>query len=102
MTAARPHSRLDATSRVVAASDQVSTELEGEAVILHLGDGVYYGLNPVGARLWSLLEEPRAVSELRDALVADYEVDAETAERDVLELLGELMDRGLLEPATDD
>ncbi|MBB4634703.1 PqqD family peptide modification chaperone [Longimicrobium terrae] len=98
MTHARP---LDATSRIVAAGDQVSTELEGEAVILHLGDGIYYGLNAVGARLWSLLEEPRAVAELRDALVADYEVDAETAERDVIELMDELMERGLVEPATD-
>jgi hypothetical protein len=92
---------LDATTRVVAARDQVSTELEGEAVILHLGDGVYYGLNPVGARLWSLLEEPRTVAELRDTLVAEYEVDAQTAERDVLALMDELMERGLLEPATD-
>jgi hypothetical protein len=92
---------LDATSRIVAAGDQVSTELEGEAVILHLGDGIYYGLNPVGARLWSLLEEPRAVAELRDALVAEYEVDVETAERDVIDLLDELMERGLVEPATE-
>nr|WP_276510422.1 PqqD family protein [Longimicrobium terrae] len=68
---------------------------------MHLGDGIYYGLNAVGARLWSLLEEPRAVAELRDALVADYEVDAETAERDVIELMDELMERGLVEPATD-
>lgn len=98
MTHARP---LDATSRIVAAGDQVSTELEGEAVILHLGDGIYYGLNSVGARLWTLLEEPRAVAELRDALVAEYEVDAETAERDVIDLLDEMMERGLVEPATD-
>jgi hypothetical protein len=80
----------------VAAADQVSCELEGEAVILHLGEGVYYGLDPVGAHVWSLLERERTVAELRDAVVAAYEVDAGTAERDLVELLSELAARGLV------
>jgi hypothetical protein len=89
--------RMDAATRLVAARDQVSVDVEGEAVILSLADGVYYGLDPVGARVWSLLEQPRTVAELRDAVVAEWEVDAPTAERDLLALLGELADRGLVE-----
>lgn len=89
---------LHAGSRLAAARDQVSVELEGEAVILSLADGVYYGLDPVGARVWSLLEhEPRTVAELRDAVVAEWEVDAPTAERDLLALLGDMAARGLVE-----
>ena len=43
-----PGARMDAATRVVAARDQVSVEVDGEAVILGLADGVYYGLDPVG------------------------------------------------------
>jgi hypothetical protein len=88
---------LSAASVLVAARDQVSTELEGEAVILSLADGVYYGLDGVGARVWELLREPRAIAELTDAVVAEFEVDAATAERDLLALLGELAERRLVE-----
>ncbi|HEX6039031.1 PqqD family protein [Longimicrobium sp.] len=88
---------MDADTRVVAARDQVSVEVEGEAVILSLADGVYYGLDPVGARVWTLLEQPRTVAELRDAVVAEWEVDAPTAERDLLALLDALAGRGLVE-----
>jgi hypothetical protein len=96
VTAAHPP-RLDADTRVVAARDQVSAQLDGEAVVLSLADGVYYGLNPVGATVWTLLERPRTVAELRDAVVAEYDVDAPTAQADLLRLLGELAARGLVE-----
>jgi hypothetical protein len=85
------------STRVAAASDQVSCELDGEAVILHLGEGVYFGLDPVGAHVWSLLEQERSVAELRDAVVAAYEVDAATAEADLIELVEALAARGLVE-----
>ena len=91
---------MDADTRVVAARDQVSVEVEGEAVILNLADGVYYGLDPVGARVWEMLDRPRSVGELRDAVVAEWEVDAATAERDLLDLLDELSARGLVEVRT--
>jgi hypothetical protein len=93
-----PAGELSAGSVLVAARDQVSTELEGEAVILNLADGVYYGLEGAGALVWELLREPRSVAELRDAVTAHFVVDAETAERDLLELLGELVRRRLVEP----
>ncbi|HEU0302899.1 MAG TPA: PqqD family protein [Longimicrobium sp.] len=89
--------RLRPADRVVAARDQVSCELEGEAVILSLGNGVYYGLNPVGATVWKLLEEPRTVAELRDAIVAEYEVEGARAQADLLHLLGDLAANGLVE-----
>lgn len=96
MTAAQPP-RLDADTRVVAARDQVSAQLDGEAVVLSLADGVYYGLDPVAASVWTLLAQPRTVAELRDAVVAEYDVDAPTAEADLLPLLRDLAARGLVE-----
>jgi Coenzyme PQQ synthesis protein D (PqqD) len=88
---------MDASTRLVASRDQVSVELDGEAVILGLHDGIYYGLDPVGARVWELLAQPRTVAELRDAVVAEWEVDAPTAEADLLRLLADLAARGLVD-----
>lgn len=90
--------RLDADTRLVAARDQVSCELDGQAVILGLADGVYYGLDPVGATVWTLLERaPHTVAQLRDAVTDEFEVDAPTAEADLIELMGDMLARGLVE-----
>jgi hypothetical protein len=75
---------------VVAVKDQVSSDLAGEAVILNLKSGVYYGLNEVGARIWQLLQEPRTVAAIRDTLLEEYEIDRDGCDRDLLALLQEL------------
>jgi hypothetical protein len=82
---------------VVATQKQVSTNLEDEAVILHLEKGVYYGLNPVGSRIWNLLQEPRTVNDIRDIILQEYEVESQRCEHDLLRLLQELSDQGLIE-----
>lgn len=93
----RTHRKTSLSSTVVATPDQVHCALEGEAVILHLPSGTYYGLNPIGARIWSLLQDPMTVAELRDTLLAEYDVDRERLERDLLDLLSELAARELIE-----
>ena len=89
--------KIDVNSVVAAVADQVSCDLEGEAAVLNLKTGVYYGLDDVGASVWRMLNEPRRVDELVDALLGEYEVDREECERDVIALLGELAVRGLVE-----
>jgi hypothetical protein len=83
-------------SIVVAAAGQVSCDLAGEAVILDIQPGIYYGLNAVGARIWKLIQEPRAVCQVRDALLEEYEVEPDRCERDLLALLRELATKGLI------
>jgi hypothetical protein len=83
-------------SVVVAASDQVSCDLAGEAAILNLKTGVYYGLNAVGARVWSLIQESRTVEEIRDTIVAEYDVEPPRCEDDIVALLEELAAEGLI------
>lgn len=89
--------RLSVHSIVSAASEQVSCPLGDEAAILNLKNTVYYGLDPVGARVWNLLQQPKTVGELRDALLDEYEVDAGRCEIDLLELLEKLRSEGLIE-----
>ena len=82
---------------VVASKDQVSCDLAGEAAILSLKNGVYYGLNPLGARIWNLIQEPRRLAELRDILLSEYDVEAERCERDVIKVLHRLAAEGLID-----
>ncbi len=88
---------LSGHSIVVAAREQVSCDLAGEAAILNVASGVYYGLDPVGARIWGLLQQPRRVVELRDAVTREYDVEPERCERDILALLERLLLEGLIE-----
>jgi hypothetical protein len=88
--------RFNSDSCVVLSDEQVSTSLGQETVILGMGDGVYYGLDAVGARVWALLATPRRVSELVRAVVGEFDVTSEQCERDVLALLDELSERRLV------
>ena len=88
---------LSPTDTVVAVRDQVSCTLQDEAVVLHLGKGVYYGLNPVGATVWSALQEPKTVQQLVHIVTSEYQVQAGECERDVLQLLARLQQAGLVE-----
>ena len=84
-------------SVVVAAKDQVSCDLAGEAAILNVKSGVYYGLNPIGARIWNLVQQPRAVAEIQNAITDEYDVEPERAARDLVGLLEKLLAEGLIE-----
>jgi len=76
--------------------DQVSTEIDGEAVILSIDQGNYYGMNKVLTAIWGWLVEPVKVADICTRLTATYQVTRETAEADVLKILGELSREGLI------
>ena len=82
---------------VVVAKDQISRDLEGEAVILNLKSGMYCGLSEVGARVWQLLQKPASVKGIRDTLLKEYEVEPDRCERELLALLQDMADNGLIE-----
>ena len=77
--------------------EAVHCDLEEEVVILGLKDGVYYGLNPVGTFIWKLIQKPVSFKEIKEAVLAEYDVEEETCENDLQELLGDLLDKGLIE-----
>jgi hypothetical protein len=81
----------------VAVRDQVSCELQGEAAILHLGSGIYYGLNRTGAWLWDLIQVPRTVAEIEVALVQKFDVEPERGTRDLHALLADLARERLID-----
>ena len=74
----------------------VFRELDGETVILNLDSGVYYGLDAVGTRIWSLLLEHGTTRAVCEQMEREFDVAPEVLEQDVRRLVGELCDKGLL------
>ena len=82
---------------VCASGDQMSCDLDGEAAVLHLPTGVYFGLDEVGARIWNMVQSEVTVNEIVRGLCGEYEVDAETCAEDVTRVLGEMAAAGIVE-----
>jgi hypothetical protein len=80
-------------------AELIETEVDGELVALHIDNGTCYGFNGTATRIWALIERPRRLSELREELVREFDVDPETCERQLGELLKELEADGLVELA---
>ena len=70
-----------------------------ETVILNLESGTYYGLDPVGARMWQLLGEGKSLGEVCDVMLNEYDVARERLEADLLKLAEELANNGLVDRA---
>lgn len=70
--------------------DAVESAVGDETVILHLVNGTYYGLDPVGTRIWALLKDGVPPTEICRQLAAEYEIDLATIEADARKFLGDL------------
>jgi hypothetical protein len=78
--------------------DVVVRELDGEAVILNLASGVYFGLDPVGTRMFQLIGQFASLKAVLAAMQDEYDAPAEKIERDLLQLVSELTEKGLVTP----
>jgi len=85
----------DSVVRVPA--NELTSRLGNEVAILELDCAVNYGLSSTGSFLWNLMQKPVRVNEMRAALVEAFDVDADSAERNLLRVLGDLRDAGLIE-----
>ena len=76
--------------------DVLFQEVSGETVLLDLASEKYFGLDPVGTRVWQLLSEGVNLEAMLDTLLEEYEVGREQLEADVKDLLASLLDAGLV------
>lgn len=77
--------------------DVFHSEIKDEIVILNLKSGIYFGLDPIGTTIWSLLTQSKTVAEICSFLIKEYEVFSEECDRDLQELLQELTAANLIE-----
>jgi len=76
--------------------EPVSAQVDESLIMMSVEQGMYFGLEGVGPRIWALLEQPRTVDEICAALMEEFEIDAEACRTDVLGFLHELADARLL------
>src|SRR5690348_11022296 len=82
---------------VVATRDQASTNLAGEAVILGMREGAYFGLDTVGTRIWELVQRPTRLADVAAALEREFDVTRDVVNTDLLAFAATLATRGLIE-----
>lgn len=85
------------TDSFAIADSVVSREVGGEMVLLDLASGQYFGLDPVGSRIWELLSEgTRSLGSICDAVEAEYEAERQQIETDVIALADHLLEMNLI------
>ncbi|MDD3627056.1 MAG: PqqD family protein [bacterium] len=79
--------------------DIVYREVDGDAVLLHLNQNIYYSLNPIGTVIFTMLEKGKTVSEVEVELESMFsdQVTSEQLKQDIAELIADLLKEGLLE-----
>jgi coenzyme PQQ synthesis protein D (PqqD) len=81
----------------------VARSIAGETLIVPVRSGIadldyIYALNEVGSRVWGLLDERTPVSQIVDAISAEYDVSPGQAARDIDELIQNLQTAALIHP----
>lgn len=88
---------LSSNALVRMSPDVFFQEVEGESVLLNVKTGVYYGLDEVGTRMWSLLAEHGEVEDVCRALLEEYDVTEDRLRGDLLGLIQQLREKGLVQ-----
>ena len=84
------------TRTLVPSPDAATSAVGDETVILHLINGTYYGLDPVGTRIWEMMRDGLAMPAICQRLAADYAVDLAIIEDDARAFLSDLEAQGIL------
>jgi hypothetical protein len=75
----------------------VWSDLDGDTVLLDAEAGTYYTLNEVAASVWDKIDGKRAIGEILELMLEEYDVDQLTLEKDLEGLVADLEDKGLVE-----
>jgi hypothetical protein len=84
-------------SGIIVPGGVLFNDVGGEAVLLNLETGKYYGLDEVGTRMWSVLTDHGQVALAYEALADEFDVTKEQLRQDLLNLVDELVTHGLVE-----
>lgn len=75
----------------------LSSDMDGETVMMSVENSEYYSLSPVGTRIWQIVEKEISYKDLISQLMTEYSIDIETCKSDTEEFINELINKGLVE-----
>ena len=87
---------LNLASVVCHTPNPVAADVAGETVLMSLERSRCYGLGGIGSEIWSKLASPVKVADLVEEFSSRYEAPPGVIERDVLQMLSQLADEGLI------
>lgn len=83
---------MNLTDRLTTSNDAVVRHVGGETVVLDLASGTYFGLDPVGTRVWQLIEDQEcALLDVCETILGEYDVSRAEVEADVIALAQDLV-----------
>ena len=74
----------------------LTSDLDGEKVMMSIRFGEYYGLGKTGSFIWDQLENPIKIKDLVDLITSKYEVEKEKCYQDILPFITDLIEKELL------
>jgi len=86
-----------ANTRFKGITDHLYSDLNDEAVILSMSSGKYYGLNNVGATIWKSIRTPATLKDIESAVMAEFDVSADTCRQEILDFLRKMSEEELIE-----
>ena len=92
-----PAMSISFSDRVKIPDDVLISKLQEESVILNLDSERYYGLDDVGTRILSVLTTSDSIEAAYETLVKEYDVDPQVLRQDLLELIQNLVDQGVIQ-----
>lgn len=75
--------------------NQVAAEIDGDLVMMNIGQGEYYGITGVGSRIWELLATPATVADIVRVICTEYDVEEAQCQADTQAFVEELIKLGL-------
>lgn len=87
---------IDLETRLVAVDNLDAAEIEGETALFSVDKGAYFGLSPVGSRIFALLDGARSVGDVCALLQQEFQVTESQCREDTLAFLQDLARRGLV------
>jgi len=89
--------KLSLSLEVAPSNDVVWRNLQGESVLLDLKSGVYFGLDTVGTRIWTLLQANHNLQAVLQELLSEYDVGEEQCASDLVDLISAMAEKGLVD-----
>ena len=84
------------SDKFAARTNVVACQVADETVLLDPVSGSYFGLDPVGTRVWQLIEQGKTLAEVCNVMLVEFDVPRDQLELDVMALVGDCLDRQLL------
>jgi hypothetical protein len=76
--------------------DVIFSKVDGEAVLLDMKTGLYFGLDEVATLIWEMLKENKSITEIIKHIVDQFNVDEKIVERDLINFINVLKDKSLI------